>query len=727
MSNLNDFVIENGVLKRYEGDGGGVTIPDIVTEIGTWAFRGCDTLTSVTIPDSVIKFGYGAFADCSNITSISIPDSITEIEENAFYRCTKLVDITIPNSITSIGDCAFAHCTSLTSITIPDSVKTIGAGTFASCTNLATISIPQTEITIGQRAFNNCPCLVDDKGFVIMGNTLFDYSGDSENVIVPTSVNFINHGTFYYMEKLKTITIPSNVITIGNQAFEHCVNLTSVIFSDGIENIGEGAFKNCKKLLAIDIPSSVKTIGKYAFSNIGAKDVVIPSSVKHVGGAAFDEATNIVAYDSIEEDATTVDQIESTQDFHSNSCMGILSLHDCTITIKSAKTGDAKFKFWMPVDSESSDVCHLIRRAWEANAEFAFNYFDTKIFSLFKVFDNKIINAFYRLHYKYNLSDENEKKYRAWFKKNGAKVLLKLVEWDNIEMLAELITCDIITANNIDKAIDLANEKGRTEILSILMNYKHTHFSMDELEKAEKQRVNKELQAPIEPKIDWRKEFTFKAVDGGTAIIKYGGSSTDIIVPDVVNKKRIVEIADDAFSTHRYGLKTVDRNILRNIVSITLPESICRIGGCAFKRCEKLASINIPEGVVSIGYEAFIGCKGLVSIQIPNSVSKIGGHAFSKCTKLATITIPGSVSEIALETFRDCAKLKTVVLENGVESVGRFAFANCGKLELVTIPKSVTSIDKTAFLDCNNLTIRTPAGSYAEQYAKTNNINFVTE
>ena len=40
MSNARDFVIENGVLKRYAGKGGYVVVPDGVVEIGDSVFEG---------------------------------------------------------------------------------------------------------------------------------------------------------------------------------------------------------------------------------------------------------------------------------------------------------------------------------------------------------------------------------------------------------------------------------------------------------------------------------------------------------------------------------------------------------------------------------------------------------------------------------------------------------------------------------------------------------------
>ena len=68
-----DFIIDkNGVLTKYVGSGGDVTIPDGVTSIGGSAFLGCSSLTSITIPDSVTSIESYAFSSCSNLTSITL-------------------------------------------------------------------------------------------------------------------------------------------------------------------------------------------------------------------------------------------------------------------------------------------------------------------------------------------------------------------------------------------------------------------------------------------------------------------------------------------------------------------------------------------------------------------------------------------------------------------------------------------------------------------------------
>ena len=86
---------------------GNVTIPSslggyLVTSIGSFAFRVCDSLTSVTIPKSVTSIGDYAFDDCTSLTLITIPDSVTSIGDYAFSYCSSLSSI-VPHFIIAIG------------------------------------------------------------------------------------------------------------------------------------------------------------------------------------------------------------------------------------------------------------------------------------------------------------------------------------------------------------------------------------------------------------------------------------------------------------------------------------------------------------------------------------------------------------------------------------------------------------------------------------------------
>lgn len=79
-------------------------IPESVTSIGTYAFSGCDSLTSITIPEGVVNIGYGALCFCENLTSITFPKSVTNIEAFAFKGCVNLKELTILNPNANLED-----------------------------------------------------------------------------------------------------------------------------------------------------------------------------------------------------------------------------------------------------------------------------------------------------------------------------------------------------------------------------------------------------------------------------------------------------------------------------------------------------------------------------------------------------------------------------------------------------------------------------------------------
>lgn len=108
-----DFTIKNGVLTKYNGAGGAVTIPEGVTEIGDLAFSECAGLTSITIPDSVTKMGQLVFQQCTGLTSITLPNGLTTITAMTFNGCSNLASVTIPASVTNIEFEAFYDCGNL--------------------------------------------------------------------------------------------------------------------------------------------------------------------------------------------------------------------------------------------------------------------------------------------------------------------------------------------------------------------------------------------------------------------------------------------------------------------------------------------------------------------------------------------------------------------------------------------------------------------------------------
>lgn len=96
-----------------------------MTEIGSFAFYACASLTEVTIPDSVKTIGEEAFSACRSLTRMTFPDGVTEISARALYACASLTEVTIPDSVTTIREGAFSNCESLKTLFLPESVEYI--------------------------------------------------------------------------------------------------------------------------------------------------------------------------------------------------------------------------------------------------------------------------------------------------------------------------------------------------------------------------------------------------------------------------------------------------------------------------------------------------------------------------------------------------------------------------------------------------------------------------
>ena len=126
---------------------GDVVIPDGVTSIGNYAFRGCSGLTSVTISDSVTSIGNYAFYGCSGLTSISIPFVGANTDGTGSTSFDYIFGYDVPESLQeviitggeNIADGAFEGLASLTTVIIPGTVTELGDDVFAGCSSLEKI------------------------------------------------------------------------------------------------------------------------------------------------------------------------------------------------------------------------------------------------------------------------------------------------------------------------------------------------------------------------------------------------------------------------------------------------------------------------------------------------------------------------------------------------------------------------------------------------------------
>ena len=146
--------------------------------------------------------------------------------------------------------------------------------------------------------------------------------------------------------------------------------------------------------------------------------------------------------------------------------------------------------------------------------------------------------------------------------------------------------------------------------------------------------------------------------------------------------------------------------------------------GLATACSTQMTSVTIPDSVTRIGSSAFSGCKGLLRVVLPKSITTIEVASFYQCSSLTTLTIPQGVTTIKSNAFAACTGLTGLCLPDSLTKIENWAFASCSNLTRITVPASVTSMGESIFRECSGLTIRGYADSTAQRYAEKYSIAF---
>ncbi|WP_269537481.1 leucine-rich repeat domain-containing protein [Cerasicoccus fimbriatus] len=170
---------------------------------------------------------------------------VKSIDLYAFYKCTQISNFILPDSITYIGSNAFYGCNGITELVIPDNVTGSVFSAASYCENLEDVYIGEKLSGLGSRAFFQCPKIA---------NIYISASNASMR-----SVN----GVVYSKDETKLIKlpharsgsfeIPESVTNFDYNSFSDCALVSEVVIGPNLTNIPDSPFNNCHSLNQITV------------------------------------------------------------------------------------------------------------------------------------------------------------------------------------------------------------------------------------------------------------------------------------------------------------------------------------------------------------------------------------------------------------------------------------------------------------------------------------------
>lgn len=197
-------------------------------------------------------------------------------------------------------------------------------------------------------------------------------------------------------------------------------------------------------------------------------------------------------------------------------------------------------------------------------------------------------------------------------------------------------------------------------------------------------------------------KFTYKILEDGTAELRdYSGSAAAVTIPETFYGRKVTGIYG-AFSSTA-------------VTSVTIPNTVKRIGALTFFACKNLKSIELPDSVEYIDGSAFVYCNSLETFIIGSGLKKVHENAFDTFNLDQQYGIkefivdsdnPYFTSKDGVWYSKDMTTLvkypyanERIVYEipEGVETIAENAFHRCEELRKVVFPSTLKTVKSGAF------------------------------
>ena len=550
--------------------------------------------------------------------SIVIPDGVVSIAPSAFAYCQQITSVTIPDSVTQIGDSAFSQCTSLTSVVIPDGVTALESSVFSGCTKLTAVTIPDSVTALGSYAFSSCESLT--------------------SVTIPGSVTSIGRSAFSSCKSLSSVTIPGSVTEIADYTFNNCTGLTSITIPGSVTKIGDQAFYYCTSLTSITIPDSVTEIGDRAFNCCRSlTSVAIGAGVTTLGADVFGSCPKLTDI--------TVAAGNSALRAVSN----VLFSKDGTelLLCPQTKTG----AYTVPIGTK----------------RIASNAFAKCALTSVTIPDS--------------VTEIGASAFSGCTGLTSVRISARITSIGD----SAFSGCSSLTAATF-------NGDAPTSWGSGVFSGAASGFTL-------------KVPAGNETWTSGSRYDSSAKTYGGYAMTTYAVTSGwcgDNLQWSYYNKTLTISGTGDMYDYD--SLATPWSSGVGSINSVVIRSGVTSIGSNAFNQ-EVITSVSIPDTVTRIGSYAFYYCQNLTSVTLPDSVTEIGAKAFSQCEALTSINIPAGVTQIPSYAFSDCRALTSITIPAGVTLIDSYAFASCSGLTSAHFRGAPPDIGYNAFQACSKLTI----------------------
>jgi hypothetical protein len=272
----------------------------------------------------------------------------------------------------------------------------------------------------------------DDKNFVIQDGVLIKYKGREREVTVPLGVYELGRNVFSWNTFVQKIILPDSVSLINPRAFSYSTSLEEIILPPFLEIIMVNAFDNCTSLKRIVFPDSLQEIGAIAFHCcLSLKEVKFPPSLKFLKDYAFDGCENL-----------------SSIEFCTDTLIYSGAFTDCP-KLSRIKLDKSLFQNDVEWFSERFDK--------EALPIIAFENFDKNAPLTKHVLENTI------------------ESFKHLIQKGRTDLLKKLFDFS-----------DKIEVDILDRMLEIATEQKNPEAVTLVIEYKSTHYTIEQLENSKK-------------------------------------------------------------------------------------------------------------------------------------------------------------------------------------------------------------------------------------------------